>query len=77
MRRRRDRHDQRRRDRYRRGLSARHVARVRGPDKTPFHASWRKYVDDFDGEKIVLNAPAPDIRFSTCSPDEILLAPRP
>ena len=31
-------------------------------------------MDAFDGEKIVLSAPAPDIRFSYLQPDEVLLA---
>ena len=45
-----------------------------GPDKTPFMLSWRKYVADFDGERIALNVAAPDIRFSYLQPDEVLLA---
>ena len=44
-----------------------------GPDKTPFMMSWRKYVDDFDGERIKLNVAAKDIRFSYLQPDEVLL----
>jgi len=44
-----------------------------GPDKTPFMLSWRKYVDDFDGERIRLNVAAKDIRFSYLQPDEVLL----
>ncbi len=44
-----------------------------GPDKTPFMLSWRKYVGEFDGEYIKLNAPAKDIRFSYLQPDEVLL----
>jgi magnesium transporter len=45
-----------------------------GPDKTPFMLSWRKYVDLVDGDRIVLNAPRQDLRFSYQQPDEILLA---
>ncbi len=45
-----------------------------GPDKTPFMLSWRKYVAEFDGEKIDLNVPAAGIRFSYLQPDEVLLA---
>ncbi len=44
-----------------------------GPDKTPFMLSWRKFVDDFDGERIALNVAAKDIRFSYLQPDEVLL----
>jgi Mg2+ transporter MgtE len=44
-----------------------------GPDKTPFMLSWRKYVADFDNERIQLNVPAKDIRFSYLQPDEVLL----
>ena len=46
----------------------------RGPDKTPFMLSWRKFVEVFDGEKIELNVAAPAIRFSYLQPDEVLLA---
>ena len=46
----------------------------RGPDKTPFMLSWRKFVDSYDGEKITLSVAAPDIRFSYLQPDEVLLA---
>jgi len=46
----------------------------RGPDKTPFMLSWRKYVEEFDGERIKLNVPAADIRFSYLQPDEVLLS---
>ena len=44
-----------------------------GPDKTPFMLSWRKYVEEFDMERIVLNVPGKDIRFSYLQPDEVLL----
>ena len=46
----------------------------KGPDRTPFMLSWRKYVELYDGERIVLNVPAPEIRFSYLQPDEVLLA---
>jgi len=46
----------------------------KGPDKTPFMLSWRKFVEVFDGEQITLNVPAADIRFSYLQPDEVLLA---
>ena len=45
-----------------------------GPDKTPFMLSWRKFVELYDGERIVLNVPASEIRFSYLQPDEVLLA---
>ncbi|MEG0072713.1 MAG: CBS domain-containing protein [Raoultibacter sp.] len=47
----------------------------RGPGKTPFMISWRKYVDDFDeDEGITLKVDASAIRFSYLQPDEVLLA---
>ncbi len=46
----------------------------KGPDKTPFMLSWRKFVDSFDGERITLNVAASDIRFSYLQPDEVLLS---
>ncbi|HSK47658.1 MAG TPA: magnesium transporter [Coriobacteriia bacterium] len=46
----------------------------RGPDKTPFMLSWRKFVAEFDGERIALNVAAADIRFSYLQPDEVLLS---
>ena len=45
-----------------------------GPSKTPFMVSWRKYVEDYEDEKILLNVPSHEIRFSYLQPDEILLA---
>jgi len=45
-----------------------------GPSKTPFMVSWRKYVENYEDEKILLNVPAYEIRFSYLQPDEILLA---
>jgi magnesium transporter len=44
-----------------------------GPEKTPFMLSWRKYVEVFDGERIVLNDARAELRFSYLQPDEILL----
>lgn len=45
-----------------------------GPGKVPFMISWRKYVDEFDENGIVLKVESHDIRFSYLQPDEILLA---
>jgi Mg2+ transporter MgtE len=45
-----------------------------GPGKTPFMLSWRKYVDSIDAERITLNAPRSELRFSYLQPDEVLLA---
>lgn len=45
----------------------------RGPDRTPFMLSWRKYVAKFDAEHITLNVAQPDLRFSYLQPDEVLL----
>ncbi len=44
-----------------------------GPDKTPFMLSWRKFVEEFDGEQVTLNVPAHEMRFSYLQPDEVLL----
>ena len=48
----------------------------KGPNKTPFMVSWRKYVDSFDedGGRITLNCASHDIRFSYQQPNEVLLA---
>ncbi len=46
----------------------------KGPGRTPFMISWRKYVGTFDEEGITLSVDAPDIRFSYLQPDEVLLA---
>lgn len=48
----------------------------RGPNKTPFMVSWRKYVDSFDedGGHVTLNCESHDIRFSYQQPNEVLLA---
>lgn len=45
-----------------------------GPGKVPFMISWRKYVDQFTEDGIVLGVNAHDIRFSYLQPDEVLLA---
>jgi magnesium transporter len=45
----------------------------KGPEKTPFMLSWRKYVAGFDGERVVLNAAQPELRFSYLQPEEVLL----
>lgn len=45
-----------------------------GPGKVPFMISWRKYVESFDEEGIVLKVDKEDIRFSYLQPDEVLLA---
>jgi Mg2+ transporter MgtE len=45
-----------------------------GPSKTPFMVSWRKYVEGYEDDKILLNRPSHDIRFSYLQPDELLLA---
>ena len=46
----------------------------KGPDKTPFMLSWRKFVDEFDGDAIRLASPAAELRFSYLQPDELLLS---
>ena len=48
----------------------------KGPNKTPFMVSWRKFVDSFDADsgRITLNCAAHDIRFSYQQPNEVLLA---
>ena len=46
----------------------------KGPDHTPFMLSWRKYVDEYDGERVKLSVPQADLRFSYLQPDEVLLA---
>ncbi|MDO9108164.1 MAG: PRC-barrel domain-containing protein, partial [Coriobacteriia bacterium] len=45
----------------------------KGPERTPFMLSWRKFVEVFDGDAVKLNVPAKDIRFSYLQPDEVLL----
>ena len=46
----------------------------KGPGNVPFMISWRKYVNEFDGDKILLSVNATGIRFSYLQPDEVLLA---
>ena len=46
----------------------------KGPGKTPFMISWRKYVDTFTEDEITLNCESFNIRFSYLQPDEVLLA---
>lgn len=45
-----------------------------GPGRTPLMISWRKYVEDFDGDQVTLNVDPTDVRFSYLQPDEILLS---
>ncbi|MCL1879595.1 MAG: CBS domain-containing protein [Actinomycetia bacterium] len=45
-----------------------------GPSKTPFMVSWRKFVAKCDGDRVELNKPGVDIRFSYLQPDELLLS---
>ncbi|MDR1016123.1 MAG: CBS domain-containing protein [Coriobacteriales bacterium] len=47
----------------------------RGPGKTPFQISWRKYVDQVDQEnKVHLKVDQTDLRFSYTQPGELLVA---
>ena len=46
----------------------------KGPGRTPFMISWRKYVDTYDEKEIHLKVPAVEIRFSYPQPDEVLIA---
>ena len=46
----------------------------KGPGRTPFMISWRKYVDTYDEHEIHLKVPAVEIRFSYLQPDEVLIA---
>ena len=46
----------------------------KGPANTPLMISWRKFVQEFDGDKVILSVAAPDVRFSYLQPDEILLS---
>lgn len=39
----------------------------RGPGKTPFMISWRKWVDRIDETGVHLKSPATEIRFRTCN----------
>jgi Mg2+ transporter MgtE len=44
-----------------------------GPGKTPFMLSWRKYVADVEEDRVTLQAPRAELRFSYLQPDEVLL----
>lgn len=46
----------------------------KGPGRTPFMISWRKYVDTYNEDEIRLKVPATEIRFSYLQPDEVLIA---
>ena len=46
----------------------------KGPGRTPFMISWRKYVDSFSEDEVRLNTESYNIRFSYLQPDEVLLA---
>lgn len=46
----------------------------KGPDKTPFMLSWRKYVKMFDEDAVRLNASSDALRFSYLQSDELLLS---
>jgi len=46
----------------------------KGPDRTPFMLSWRKYVAEYDGVQVTLSVAQADLRFSYLQPDEVLLA---
>ena len=46
----------------------------KGPGRTHFMISWRKYVDTYDEKEIHLKVPAVEIRFSYLQPDEVLIA---
>lgn len=46
----------------------------RGPGRTPFMISWRKYVEDFNEDGVTLSVEAYKIRFSYLQPAEVLLA---
>jgi len=45
----------------------------KGPAKVPFMISWRKYVQSFDEDRIVLNVDATEVRFSYLQSNELLL----
>lgn len=48
----------------------------KGPGRTPFMISWRKYVDSFSEDEVRLNTESYNIRFSYLQPDEVLAWPR-
>ncbi len=45
-----------------------------GADRTPFMLSWRKFVKEFDEDRIKLNSKREDLRFSYQQPNEVLLS---
>jgi Mg2+ transporter MgtE len=45
-----------------------------GPGKTPFMLSWRKYVADVEEDRVTLQVPRAELRFSYLQPDEVLLS---
>lgn len=45
----------------------------KGPAKVPFMISWRKYVQSYDDDRIVLNVDATEVRFSYLQQNELLL----
>ena len=45
----------------------------KGPAKVPFMISWRKYVQDYNDDRITLNVDATEVRFSYLQPNELLL----
>lgn len=46
----------------------------KGPGNVPFMVSWRKYVEEFDGDAVHLSVQSTGIRFSYLQPEEVLLA---
>ncbi len=45
----------------------------KGPAKVPFMISWRKYVQEYSEDRIVLNVDATEVRFSYLQQNELLL----
>jgi len=45
-----------------------------GPGKTPFMLSWRKYVAEVQEDRVTLQVPRAELRFSYLQPDEVLLS---
>jgi len=45
-----------------------------GPGKTPFMLSWRKYVAEVEEDRVTLQVPRAELRFSYLQPDEVLLS---
>ena len=46
----------------------------KGTGNVPFMVSWRKYVNEFDGDAVHLSVASTGIRFSYLQPEEVLLA---